>query len=76
MRVWIAKFVHGDSVGIKVNDNIDHYFCTRQRLGHGDTMYKEDDQFGGLDGLISFTKHDVEKALSRKLILHMFEQLF
>jgi hypothetical protein len=34
----IDKFVKGGSVGIKVNDDIGHYFQTRKGLRQGDPM--------------------------------------
>jgi hypothetical protein len=33
---WIARFIQGGSVGIKVNDDISHYFQTLKGLRQGD----------------------------------------
>ena len=35
---WIESFVSGGSVGIKVNDDIGHYFQTKKGLRQGDPM--------------------------------------
>jgi hypothetical protein len=35
---WVARFVQGGSVGIKVNDDIGHYFQTLKGLRQGDPM--------------------------------------
>ena len=35
---WIARFVQGGSVGIKVNDDIGHYFQTVKGLRQGDPL--------------------------------------
>jgi len=35
---WIESFVSGGSVGIKVNDDIGHYFQTKKGLRQGDSM--------------------------------------
>jgi hypothetical protein len=35
---WIARFVQGGSVGIKVNDDIRHYFQTLKGLRQGDPL--------------------------------------
>ena len=36
---WIKQFVQGGSVGIKVNDDIGHYFQTRKGLKQGDPLW-------------------------------------
>ncbi|WVZ96532.1 hypothetical protein U9M48_042161 [Paspalum notatum var. saurae] len=36
--LWIKKFVTGGSVGIKVNDDIGHYFQSKKGLRQGDPM--------------------------------------
>jgi hypothetical protein len=33
---WVARFVQGGSVGIRVNDDIGHYFQTLKGLRQGD----------------------------------------
>jgi hypothetical protein len=35
---WIALFIQGGSVGIKVNDDIGHYFQTLKGLRQGDSL--------------------------------------
>ena len=35
---WVGRFVQGGSVGIKVNDNIGHYFQTLKGLRQGDPL--------------------------------------
>jgi hypothetical protein len=35
---WIKKFVQGGSVGIRVNEDIDHYFQTKKGLHQGDPL--------------------------------------
>ena len=35
---WVQNFVSGGSVGIKVNDDIGHYFQTKKGLRQGDPM--------------------------------------
>jgi hypothetical protein len=35
---WVARFVQGGSVGIKVNNDIGHYFQTLKGLRQGDLM--------------------------------------
>ena len=35
---WIAQFVQGGSVGIRVNDDIGHYFQTKKGLRQGDLL--------------------------------------
>ena len=35
---WIARFVQGGSVGVKVNDDIGHYFQTLKGLRQGDPL--------------------------------------
>ena len=35
---WIARFIQGGSVGIKVNDDIGHYFQTLKGLRQGDPL--------------------------------------
>jgi hypothetical protein len=35
---WIARFVQGGSVGIRVNDDIGHYFQTLKGLRQGDPL--------------------------------------
>ena len=35
---WIMQFVQGGSVGIRVNDDIGHYFQTRKGLRQGDPL--------------------------------------
>jgi hypothetical protein len=105
---WIEDFVSKGSVGVKVNDDIGHYFRTHEGLRQGDPVslilfnlvanmlailiarVKEDGQVEGLiphlvDGGISilqyandtilFMDHDLDKALSMKLILCIFKQL-
>ena len=35
---WVARFVQGGSVGIRVNDDIGHYFQTLKGLRQGDPL--------------------------------------
>ena len=35
---WVARFVQGGSVGIRVNDDIRHFFQTLKGLRQGDPM--------------------------------------
>jgi hypothetical protein len=35
---WIQEFISRGSVGIRVNDDIGHYFQTRKRLRQGDPL--------------------------------------
>jgi hypothetical protein len=35
---WVEEFVRRGSVGIKVNDDIDHYFQTQKGLRQGDPL--------------------------------------
>ena len=35
---WVENFVTGGSVGIKINDDIGHYFQTKKGLRQGDPM--------------------------------------
>ena len=35
---WVARFVQGGSVGIRVNDDIGHYFQTLKGLRQGDSL--------------------------------------
>ena len=35
---WVARFIQGGSVGIKVNDDIGHYFQTLKGLRQGDPL--------------------------------------
>jgi hypothetical protein len=35
---WVTKFTQGGSVGIKVNDEVDHYFQTLKGLQQGDPL--------------------------------------
>ena len=35
---WVENFVSGGSVGIKINDDIGHYFQTKKGLRQGDPM--------------------------------------
>ena len=35
---WVARFVQGGSVGIKVNEDIGHYFQTLKGLRQGDPL--------------------------------------
>ena len=35
---WIENFVTGGSVGIKINDDIGHYFQTKKDLRQGDPI--------------------------------------
>jgi hypothetical protein len=37
-REWIKKIVKGNSVGIRLKDNIGHYFQTRKGLRTGDPL--------------------------------------
>jgi hypothetical protein len=37
-RDWVARFVQGGSVGIRVNDDIGHYFQTLKGLRQGDPL--------------------------------------
>jgi hypothetical protein len=36
--IWIQEFISRGSVGIRVNDNIGHYFQTRKGLRQGDSL--------------------------------------
>ena len=35
---WVENFISGGSVGIKINDDIGHYFQTKKGLRQGDPM--------------------------------------
>ena len=35
---WIMQFVQGESVGVRVNDDIGHYFQTKKGLRQGDPL--------------------------------------
>ena len=37
-RQWIQNFVTGGSVAIEVNDDVGHYFQTKEGLRQGDSM--------------------------------------
>jgi hypothetical protein len=56
---WIENFITHGTVGIRVNDNIGHYFQTHKGLRQGDMLAilisraKEDGQVKGLDGFVA-----------------------
>ncbi len=67
---WIASFIQGGHIGIKVNNQVGAIFQTLVHL--------VDDCLSILqytDGTIIFHEHDLEKAKNMKLLLTAFEKL-